>query len=197
MQQQFKAGDRLKNKRGKLQVDYIGGSEKGDHLFNGIVRAPDAAHPLGYYSNGWRIECFEVAEPVKQAPDKAQEVNRELLEEIVARLSRAIKEIDGISRGEIVDRMQWVIQSINLATGKDAASEVPELPGNGRWCIRRTPENSKMVNGYFNTIDSRLFTESWGYMHDPEVDDSRNLPEVHPGYTEITTAQFKKHVLKQ
>ncbi len=62
-----------------------------------------------------------------------------------------------------------------------------------KWCIKRTPENYKVINDYLNKRDNIV---TWHHDYD-YVSDATYPHLTTLGYTEITFDQFKKFVLKQ
>jgi len=60
------------------------------------------------------------------------------------------------------------------------------------WCILNTADNKDLITNYFGK-EYRLNT----YIHQPTIYMSRDFDEVKRLYTEITTEQFEKYVLKR
>ncbi len=62
-----------------------------------------------------------------------------------------------------------------------------------KWIIKRAPDNYEILNKWGNSRKKATFTASSGGWFHPDMNDWEN--KKLPGYTQITTAQFKKYVL--
>lgn len=85
----------------------------------------------------------------------------------------------------------------------EGEQELTELPE--KWCIKRTRENKDMVNWWADTKfqNSIAYTGCVGYIHSDQVSGRKSHGLSHEdghqtaGYTEITTDQFRRLVLKE
>ncbi len=67
----------------------------------------------------------------------------------------------------------------------------PELPE--KWCVKRTPENADVINGWFNENFNLYLLSNKGYLH---CSGDCNISQI-SNYTEITFEQFKRLVMKE
>lgn len=174
-----------------LRVLFIKYSKRFIHEFHGVVTvAGGSTYPIGEYSKRWQIDCFELAHRA-QSPDKAQEVDVPV---ITSRLFDAISQVlDNFFGGEINadvhGDMCELRTALNLATGKDAESEVPELPI--AWCVMRDKENYQIINRWASAKKPGVeFYKDSGYVNS----DGSAYDFIKPGYTLISYSQFLRDV---
>lgn len=172
---------------------------------NGMLAFPEAAGSDAHFaSRAYAYADAMLTERAKSQPAPDGEVKSNLIDllgSIEKDLTTLHDESDDLTKGKIQVRIERIVTAIRsaLTLAIESSDALPE-----RWAIERTPENADMVNAWASKQDERYhYGSRFGFVHSQRVCDG-HLPllqdiegfPIAPGFTPITTEQFRKHVAK-